>query len=98
VKAMERGFHGKQPMNVSVTYTEMGTREVFELEGRVVAHFVKVWNKEEEEERCLLNYWYAPDPFTRKHEDGTIDYVEYDDLSPAAFDEIEWVICASLDA
>jgi hypothetical protein len=95
---IDQKFHGRQPMRVSLSYKELGTREQFELEGDIIAHFIKTWDRDNDEERCLLNYWYAVEPFKRTHADGTVDFIEYDDLCPIAKDEITWIACTSLTA
>lgn len=98
MRMMGRDFPGKQEMEVSVCYTELGTREDFVVEGSVVAHFIKRWDPDFEEERCLLSFWEANEPLKRTHSDGTIDYVEADDLCPMAKDEITCLICRVLAA
>lgn len=97
MKPEDKKFHGKEIIDFDLAYKEIGTNNWYDLKGKAVAHFVKVWDRNLEEEKAVLTHWEGVEPFVRVcRVTGNDDLVTDDELCPAAVDEIEWILSSSL--
>lgn len=87
----------KETMQISVAGRWPGTDKDYELEGTVVAHFLKGWNPDEERYVPMLVYWHDVESFVVKFGDGAEEFYLSEQLPDEVAGEVEWLIQQSLD-